>query len=71
MLFLTFGNTVIQIAEQELVQRTYITAETLPTTQNIEIINKNKFAIIVLNKDNKTFVVYIVTLNMNSNIYLF
>lgn len=40
-------------------------------TQNIEIIDKEKFAVVMLNKNDKTFVIYKTTISKNSNIYLF
>ena len=37
-------------------------AEALPTTRRVEIIDKNEFAAVALNADDKTFVVYVAAL---------
>ena len=37
----------------------------------MEIIDKKKFAVVVLNKEDEIFVMHIATLSMSSNIYLF
>ena len=44
MLFLTFNNANIQFAEKELTWRSYTTAEALPTTKRVELIDKREFA---------------------------
>ena len=62
MLFLTLSKADIWFAEQELVWRTYIAAEALPTTRRVEIIDKREFAVAALNVDNKTFIVYVAAL---------
>ena len=61
--FLTLLNTGVQFVEKELEWRSYITAEVLPTTKRIKLINKRKFAAAALDENVKTFVVHIVTLS--------
>ena len=62
MLFLTLSKANIWFVERKLVWRTYMGAETLPTTKKVEIINKREFAAAALNEDNETFVVYVAAL---------
>ena len=62
MLFLTLSKADIWFAERVLVWRTYTAAEALSTTRRVEIIDKRKFAVAVLNADNKTFVVHVAAL---------
>ena len=59
---LTLSKANIWFAERELVWRTYMAAEALPTTRRVEIIDKREFAAAALNADDKTFVVHIVAL---------
>ena len=61
-LFLTFSKADIWFAERELVWRTYIVVEALPTTRRVEIIDRKKFAAVALNANDETFVVHIVAL---------
>lgn len=61
MLFLTFSNADIQFAEKKLTWRFYITAKVLPTTKQVELINK-KFAKEALDKNSKTLMVHIAAL---------
>ena len=62
MLFLTLNKADIRFAEQELVWRTYMAAEALPTTRRVEIIDKREFAAAALNIDDETFVVHVAAL---------
>ena len=62
MLFLTLSKADIWFAERELVGRTCMAAEALPTTIKVEIINKREFAAAALNADNEIFMVYVVAL---------
>ena len=71
MFLLTLSNADKWFVEQEFVWRIYSAAKTLPKTQRIEIISKKKFATSTLNKEDKTFVVYMATLSVvDSNIHL-
>ena len=62
ILFFTFSKTDIWFEKRELVQETYTAAETLSTIIEVEIIDKEKFAIAALNADNKIFEIYVVAL---------
>lgn len=57
MLFLSFTNIDNQIVEKELVWRTYIAIEALPTTRRVKRINKKDFTKAVLYKDVELFVI--------------
>ena len=62
MPFLNFSNVDIQFAGKELTWRSYSTAEALPTTKQVELINKKEFAKAALDKESETFVVHVATL---------
>ena len=62
MHFLTFSKVHIRFVERELVWRTYMVAEALPTTRRVEIIDKTEFAAAALNADDETFVVHVAAL---------
>lgn len=44
ILFLIFSNINIQFTQEELIQRSYTTKKALPTTNQVEFINKKEFA---------------------------
>ena len=69
MFFLTFSNVDIWFTERELVWKIYSAAETLLTTQKVEIIDKKEFATVTLNKENKTFVMHIAAFSVDSNVH--
>ena len=62
MIFLTLNNADIQFAEKELIWRSHTTVEALPTTKQVELINKKKFAITALDEKSETFVVHVAAL---------
>lgn len=62
MFFLTFSNVDVLFTNQKLNWRSYITAKALPIIWQIKIIDKKKFAKVILNKDFKTFVIHVATL---------
>ena len=62
MFFLIFSKADVRFAERELVWRTYIAVEALPTTRKVEIIDKREFSVPALNADNKIFVVHVAAL---------
>ena len=62
MLFLTLNNANVQFIEKKLIWRFYITAEALPTTKRVELIDKKKFAKKALNENFETFVTYVTSL---------
>ena len=62
MFFLTFSNADIQFAGKELTWRSYTTAEALPITKRVKLIDKKKFAKAVLDGKFETFVVHVAAL---------
>lgn len=62
MLFLIFSNTDIQFTEKKLIYRFYFNAKALSTIKQIKFIDKKEFIKAELNKELKTFVVYVVAL---------
>ena len=58
MLFLKLRNADILFGKKTLILSSYITNETLPTTNRVRIINKTDFVIMVLDADSKTFFVH-------------
>ncbi len=62
ILFLALSNADIQFSAEELTWRTYTVAEALPITSWVEFIDKRKFAKAALNKNSKTFVIYVLAL---------
>ena len=64
--FLTFSNANIQFAQKELTWRSYTTAEALPTTKRVEIIDRKEFAKAALDKHVEAFVVHVTSLSLNS-----
>lgn len=69
--FLFISNTIIKFAElRKFIERFYDTIEVLSTTNKIELIDKRKFAKVILNNNFKIFVIYVATLIMMP-IYLF
>lgn len=74
MLFFILNNINIQFVKKELIWRFYTAAETLPITKQVKHIDKKKFANIALEKESKTFVVYVAVLEaliIGMTIYLF
>ena len=64
ILFLILSNADIQFTKKELTQKTYTIAETLPTTKQVEFIDKKKFAKEALDAESKTFVIYVAALKV-------
>ena len=63
MPFLTLSNADVQFVEKELTWRSYTTAEALPTTKRVELINKKEFAKAALDENSETFVVHVASLS--------
>ena len=59
MLFLKISNADMSFGKETLIWKTYITNEALPTTEQVQIINKKNFVIAALDADNKTFAVHV------------
>ena len=69
MPFLTLSNANIQFIEKEPTWRSYTTAEALPTTKRVELIDKKEFAKAALDENFETFVVYVAFFNLVSEIH--
>ena len=66
MPFLTLSNADIKFAQKELTWRSYTTAEALPTTKRVEIIDRKEFAKAALDENVEAFVVHVTSLSLNS-----
>ena len=69
MPFLTLSNADVQFVEKELTWRSYTTAEALPTTKRVELIDKKEFAKAALDENSETFVVHVASLNLVPGIH--
>ena len=63
ILFLTLSNADVQFVKKELTWRFYTTAKGLLNTKRVKLIDKKKFAKAALDKNSKTFVVYVASFN--------
>lgn len=72
MRFFSLNNADVKFVEKpkKLIWKSYTTVETLPITSRIKLINKKKFAKVVLNVNFETFVVYMSALETTKNVYL-
>ena len=59
--FLTFSKANIWFTKRKFVWKTYTTTEALSTIKRVEIINESKFAVVILNPHDKTFVMHVAT----------
>ncbi len=66
MLFLTMSNADIDFQVQDLQWRFYITRDILPTTRQVELIGKKKFAIVAFDPEHKAFIVHVAALSVDS-----
>lgn len=64
MSFLTLSNAEISFLERKLTWNYYTAVKALLTTKWVELIIKKKFVKTVLNEKSKTFVVYILALQV-------
>ena len=64
MPFLIFSNADDQFVEKKLTWRSSTTAEALPTTKPVKLINKKKFVKVVLDKNFETLIDYVAFFNM-------
>ncbi len=64
MLFLTFSNADFQFSAEKLTWSSYTAAEALPTTNWVKLINKREFAKTALDRNSKTFVMHVTTLEI-------
>lgn len=72
MSFFSLSNADIDFEMEEFIWSLFITAEALPTTSQVPLIDKHKFAKAVLDENSETFVVYIAELEVTGmTIHLF
>ena len=69
MPFLTLSNADVQFVEKELTWRSYTTAEALPSTKRVELIEKKEFAKAALDENSETFVIYVASLSLVPGIH--
>lgn len=69
--FLALSNANIEFAKKKLTWKSYITTKTLPTTKQVESIDRKRFVKVALDENFETFVVHIVALETSGiTIYL-
>lgn len=71
MLFLVFNNADISFVQNELIWKSYITLEALPTSRQVKIIDRKEFAAAALNLDEKAFVIHVVSLSLWSRVAIY
>lgn len=71
MLFLALSNANLQYSIEKLTWISYTIIEILSTTNRIKLINKKEFANLAPNKNSKTNVVYMITLDIEISIHPF
>ncbi len=70
MPFLSLSNVDVKFAGLgNLIWRLYTTADVLPTTSRVELIDKREFAKMALDQNCKTFVVHVATLEATRSIF--
>ena len=60
MLFLKISNANLSFGKETLTWKTYTTYEALPTTKQVQIIDKKDFVIAALDANSETFVVHVI-----------
>ena len=68
MPFLTLNNVDLWFIKWKLIWKSYTTAKTLPTTWRVQLISKNKYYKVALDKNIKVFVIYVSFLNLRLKI---
>lgn len=71
MLFFILSNVEINFLDYELVERSFITADVLPTIKRIKLVEKRGFAAMALSPDKKMFVVHIMTFSLDLDVHHF
>ncbi len=66
MPFLTISNSDVDFQAQNLQWRSYITRDVLPTTRQVDLIEKKEFVAAVFDLEYKAFVVYVAAFSINS-----
>ena len=64
--FLSFSNINIWFTKRKITYKKYTAIEILFIIKKIEFINKKKFVIVILNTNNKIFVIYIIALDIKN-----
>ena len=59
MLFLKISNADVAFGEETFTWKFYTTNETLPTTEQVQLVDPKEFVIAALHADSKTFVVHV------------
>ncbi len=59
MFFLTLSEAKVRFASKKLVRRSYTAKDAIPTTTQIEIIDKKKFVVAAMDPQNKIFMVHV------------
>ena len=62
MPFLSFSNADVQFDTENFTWRTYSIAEALPTTRQVELIDKHEISRAALDKNSETFIVHVAAL---------
>ena len=57
--FLKISNADVSFGKGTLMWKTYTTNKALPTTKQVQIIDKKNFVIVALDTDNETFVIHV------------
>ena len=72
MSFLFLNNADVEFAELgKLIWKTCTTIVALPTTSQVELIDKKEFAGAALNQNSKTFVVHVTVLEVPTAIFIY
>ena len=64
MPFLALSNANIQFVTESFTWKSYSTAKVLPTTKQVELIDKHNFAKTALDENSESFVVHIAALGV-------
>lgn len=64
ILFPIFSNANFQFGAKKLTWKSYIIVEALSITSQVELINKKKIAKAAIDKNPKTFVIYILAIDI-------
>ncbi len=63
--FLTMSNINIDFQARNLQWRSYTTGDVLPTTRQVELIEKKEFALTALDREHEVFVVHVAAISIN------
>lgn len=70
MTFLFFSNANVKFTEKELIWRIYSASDALPTTKQIQLIDRKKLAAAALNLSKEAFVVHVAYFKAKMSIHL-